>query len=121
MKLLANENIPLKAVWALRSAGEDVLSVTESSPGIADDEVLRLARVQGRVIVTFDRDYGDLVFRRRVPPPAGVLFLRLTPKSPRELATYLIELKGSGVQLEGRFTTASRKGIRRRPMRREDG
>lgn len=120
MKLLANENIPLKTVEALRSAGEDVLSVTESSPGIADAEVLRLASAQGRVIITFDRDYGDLVFGRGLPPPAGVLYLRFVPKSPRELAAYVIDLKASGVQLEGRFTSASRKGIRQRPMR-EDG
>ena len=110
----------MRTVRALRSAGEDVLSITESSPGMADDEVLRLASVQGRVIVTFDRDYGDLVFRRGLPPPAGVLYLRFAPKSPRELAAYVIELKASGVQLEGRFTSASRKGIRQRPMRPED-
>ena len=87
---------------------------------MADVEVLRLASAQGRVIVTFDRDYGDLVFGRRLPPPAGVLYLRFVPESPKELAAYVIELKASGVRLEGRFTTASRKGIRQRPARHED-
>ena len=70
MKWLADENIPLGTVAALRSCGEDVLAVAQASPGAAHEEVLRLARRQGRVIVTFDRDYGDLVFGRLLAPPA---------------------------------------------------
>ena len=109
----------MKAVAALRSAGEDVLSVTETSPGMADDKVLPLASAQGRVIVTFDRDYGDLVFGRGLPPPEGVLYAFRAEVANRT-GRDVIGLKASGVQLEGWFTTASRKGIRQRPMRPED-
>ena len=62
MRLLANENIPLATVEALREAGEDVVSVTEDSPGATDEAVIRWARQEERVVVTFDRDYGELVF-----------------------------------------------------------
>ena len=118
MKLLADENVPLKTVGALRRSGEDVVAVAEVSPGAADEDVLELARRQGRVIVTFDRDYGHLVFGRHLAPPAGVLYLRSLPESAEELATYVMELKANGVQFEGRFTTVSRSGIRQRPMHR---
>ena len=60
MKLLADENIPLVSVRGLRDLGHDIVSIAEQSPGISDEEVLRLSRAQGRVIVTFDRDYGEL-------------------------------------------------------------
>jgi uncharacterized protein with PIN domain len=46
---------------ALRTEGFDVLSISELSPGISDDVVLKLARDQGRILLTFDRDYGELV------------------------------------------------------------
>ncbi|HEV8358647.1 MAG TPA: DUF5615 family PIN-like protein [Gemmatimonadales bacterium] len=45
MRLLADENIPLETVRALRLAGHDVFAVTESSPGAADEALLELARV----------------------------------------------------------------------------
>jgi len=88
MRVLANENIPLASVVSLRQAGHDVLSVTEFSPGISDKEVLRLAHSQARVILTFDRDYGELVFRHRLPVPAGAMYLRFSPASPIEPASY---------------------------------
>jgi hypothetical protein len=43
VKLLADENVPRRAVVALREAGHDVLSIAEASPGLPDTEVLRLA------------------------------------------------------------------------------
>ena len=51
-KLLADENVPLKAVEILREKGVDVASVTELSPGLKDREVLDLAGREGRIIVT---------------------------------------------------------------------
>jgi predicted nuclease of predicted toxin-antitoxin system len=58
MRFLANENFPLVSVRRLREAHHDVLSVGESMPGIKDEEVLALAALEGRVLLTFDRDYG---------------------------------------------------------------
>lgn len=68
MRLLANENIPLASVATLRRAAHDVVSVMERSPGFPDEEVLRLAHSEARIILTFDRDYGELVYRHRLPP-----------------------------------------------------
>jgi predicted nuclease of predicted toxin-antitoxin system len=63
MQLLANENFPLVSVQLLRQANYDVASITEDSPGIEDPEVLARAVDEQRIILTFDRDYGELIFR----------------------------------------------------------
>lgn len=116
MKLLADENIPLASVRGLRDLGHDVLSIAEQSPGISDEEVLRLSRTEGRVIVTFDRDFGKLVFGRRLPAPVGILYLRFVPRSPLEVTDYVSRLLDQNIQLERRITSADRGGIRQRPF-----
>ena len=118
MKLLADENVPLGTGAALRRSGEDVLALAEGSPGAADEDVLLLARTQRRVINTFDRDCGHLVFGRRLAPPAGALYLRFVPASAEELAARVMELRATGLELEGSFTTVSGSGIRQRPISR---
>ncbi|MHC5674837.1 DUF5615 family PIN-like protein [Nostoc sp.] len=76
MRFLANENFPLPSVRLLRQAGYDVASVTEDSPGIEDTEVLTRAANDQWVILTFDRDYGELIYRLKLPSPMGVIYLR---------------------------------------------
>ena len=80
-KLLADENVPLKAVEALRRKGVDVVSVIELSPGLKDREVLDLANREGRIIVTFDKDFGELVVRERARVK-GLILLRFR-RDPR--------------------------------------
>ncbi len=116
MRLLTNENIPLASVDALRKAGHDVISVTEHSPGISDEAVLQIAHDEKRIVVTFDRDYGELIFLRQHPLPDGVLYLRFTPRSPLDPAAYLDILVSSGIELYGKFTTADKEKVRQRPL-----
>ena len=111
-KLLVNENIPLRSVRALRNDGYDVISISERSPGISDENVLQIACADNRIIVTFDRDYGELIFRRKLPIPAGILYLRFRPVNPDEVAEYISRLINNGVTLEGMFSTADRSRIR---------
>jgi predicted nuclease of predicted toxin-antitoxin system len=85
-RLLADENVPMVSVRALRINGFDVSSIAEDSPGIADRQVLQRAREQGRWLITLDRDYGELIFRNGEPPPPGVLYLRIVPLDPEEPA-----------------------------------
>ena len=65
MNLPADENIHGDLVAWMRSAGHDVVYVAESAAGLTDDQVLALANAEGRVLVTGDKDFGELVFRRR--------------------------------------------------------
>ncbi len=116
MRLLINENIPLASVAALRDVGHDVTSITELSPGISDEAVMAIAHEEKRIVVTFDRDYGELVFRRRLPLPGGVLYLRFLPTSPLEPADYLARLIAAGIELEGKFSTGDREQVRQRSL-----
>jgi predicted nuclease of predicted toxin-antitoxin system len=72
MQLIADENFPLISIRLLRQAGYDISSVTEDSSGIEDTEVLARAVNEQRIILTFDRDYGELIYRFRLPAPKGV-------------------------------------------------
>lgn len=63
--LLANENWPQPSLRALQAAGFDVQAVAELMPRASDLKVLQHAAQTGRWVLTFDRDYGELVFARR--------------------------------------------------------
>ena len=82
MRILANENFPQTAVDALRGDGHDVKWVRTESPGISDREVLAHAQLDGRIVVTFDKDFGELAFRFGLPAACGIILFRLTTPSP---------------------------------------
>jgi predicted nuclease of predicted toxin-antitoxin system len=63
MKFLANENIPKRALELLREAGIDIVSVLDAATGLSDLEVLGVGKDQGRILLTFDKDFGNLVFK----------------------------------------------------------
>jgi len=117
MKFLANENFPVASIRRLRASGFDVASVIEDSPGAKDESVLSRAHAEQRVVLTFDRDYGELVFKRRLLAPHGIIFLRFAPAYPEEPAERFRELlKVEHVSLEGQFTVVGRGWVRQRPL-----
>lgn len=63
MKFLANENISLASVTYLKSAGFDVMAIGVDYFGISDREVMQLAINESRIIITYDCDYGELIFK----------------------------------------------------------
>lgn len=115
MKLLVNENIPLASVKYLLSVGFDVLWISDNFSGISDKEVMEIAINQSRTIVTFDRDYGELIFRYGFKPTAGVIYLRFDEYSPSfagELIHKIIVYKD--FIFENRLTVIDERGIRQR-------
>lgn len=107
MKLLADEGVESQIVERLRDEGHDVGYVAELSPGITDDEVLGCANKEGRILVTVDKDFGELVFRMgRVS--TGVLLLRLAGLAASEKAAIVAESLGAhGDRMPGSFTVIS--------------
>ena len=63
MKLLANENFPLDSIRLLFQQGFDIKSIGIDYSGITDREVMQIAIKEQRTILTFDRDYGELIFK----------------------------------------------------------
>lgn len=118
-RVLANENIPLPAVALLRERGVDVIAVAESMPGASDADVTALARDEGRVLLTFDRDYGELVFSRGHAPPPAIIYLRQESLPARRIGELVLALLAESSGIAGYFVVASQQSVRRRPMPRE--
>jgi predicted nuclease of predicted toxin-antitoxin system len=121
MRLLADENFPAPAVAALRRLGHDVLAVAESMPGVSDAEVLATAGQQDRVLLTLDRDYGDLIFHHGQPAPAGVILFRLAGRSPQDDNQRMLQALQQAGDCAGRFTTVTDTLIRSRAFPRPAG
>ncbi len=117
MRFLANENIPLQVVKALADEGFDITSATLVCQGAPDQEVLALATRENRIVLTFDKDYGYLVFRKRQPAPAGVVLLRFAPRSVEYIRDRPSRLLSGGLPLSGRFTVASESRVRSVPLK----
>jgi predicted nuclease of predicted toxin-antitoxin system len=117
MKFLADENLPELTLDLLRKQEVDILSVLSVGTGLKDRDVLRIANEQGRLLVTFDKDFGDLVFSAGMQTK-GVILLRFRPTSPEQVAHKLKALLDSGVELEGNFVVLGDEGIRVTPVRR---
>jgi predicted nuclease of predicted toxin-antitoxin system len=62
LRILADESVEGEVVARLRSQGHDVAYIPEASAGIRDDKVLARANAEGRVLLTEDKDFGDLAF-----------------------------------------------------------
>lgn len=115
LKLLANENLPMISVHALRRTGLDILAISETSPGLKDEVVLKLSKEQSRALMTFDRDYGELVYRRRMPCPPAIIYLRFDPASPIEPAHIVQQfLARTESELDGYFFVLNRDSVRKR-------
>ena len=84
MKFLANENFPYPSIIKLRQAGYDITSISEDSPSVTDNEVMQRAINENRTILTFDRDYGELIFKHGYRPLSGVIYFRIFSYLPDE-------------------------------------
>lgn len=76
MKFLVDESVEFPVVTYLRSQGHDVVAVAEDFPSTADADILASAWQQERILVTNDRDFGELVFFHELPH-RGIIFFRL--------------------------------------------
>ena len=107
MRLLADENVPLASIEQLRADGHEV---EQLPPGTADSIILERARTHRRILITFDRDFGDLIFRVGQAAPPGLLYLRFEPAWPTEAADVLRALFAQAeIEFEG-FPHGRRSG-----------
>ncbi|HVZ98109.1 MAG TPA: DUF5615 family PIN-like protein [Chitinophagaceae bacterium] len=115
MKLLANENFPLKSVIYLKNKGHDIKAIGIDNPSVEDRVVINIAIAEERTILTFDRDYGELIFKHNYKPERGVIYLRLieyAPDEPGKIVEDLISQKE--ITFARALTVADTTGIRQR-------
>ncbi len=79
MKFFADECCDTGIVTSLRMEGHDVIYALEEEPGLQDDKVLQRAYVERRILITEDKDFGELVYRLK-KPAAGIVLIRITVK-----------------------------------------
>lgn len=117
MRFLVDENIHADIVVWLRSLGQDVLYAAEVLARTPDDDLLDIARREDRILVTDDKDFGELVYRRRLASH-GIVLIRLSTGSIderlRRLREVWREIESHGA---GHFTVIGDKKVRIRPMR----
>jgi predicted nuclease of predicted toxin-antitoxin system len=112
MQLLADEGVHQGIVAGLREAGHSVSYVAETIPGASDEAVLKKATDLEAVLVTSDKDFGELVFRQKLTH-RGVILLRLFGCALPEQVEVVLELLSSyGDKVEEGFTVVDRQGFR---------
>jgi predicted nuclease of predicted toxin-antitoxin system len=115
MDFLANENFPLSSIEILRYNSLNIKSIAAEFSGITDKEVMEIALREDRTILTFDRDYGELIFKYGYTPSAGIILFRWDHFSPTEPGQFLIELlRNSIFDFRKCLTVISRNSIRQR-------
>ncbi len=103
MRLLADESCDFGVVLALRAAGHDVVAIAEVSPREKDESVIKRALREERIVVTEDKDFGQLVYANR-QATGGVLFLRFPAKARASIARTVVDtVQRRGETLKGKF------------------
>ena len=117
MKIVADENVDRQIVDRLRSDGHEVFFIAELDPGIDDDAVLLKSRELSALLVTADKDFGELLFRQH-KLHSGVMLIRLAGLKPEwkaELVAAALEKHGDALSLG--FAVLSRRALRlRKPL-----
>ncbi len=112
MNLLADENVDRTVVERLRQAGHTVLAVADMEPGIGDPMVLARANEAQALLLTEDKDFGELVFRQRLVH-AGVMLVRLAGLGAPAKAKLLLQVLADHCEkLRGAFTVVSPDAVR---------
>lgn len=115
MKFLANENVPFSSIIYLKSKGHDIKAIGIDDPSISDEQVMNIAINENRTIITYDSDYGELIFRYNYKPKAGVIFIRVQPIEPLETAKIIEDLLSKrNISFEHTLTVIDTNSIRQK-------
>jgi hypothetical protein len=114
MKFLADENVPAATVRALQEAGHDVVWIMTVSPGINDREVLARVAREGRILLTFDKDFGELARNVALPSICGILLFRIPMPPPGDAAARLADLITARDDWAGQFSVVEPGRVRMR-------
>jgi len=116
MRILAHENVSATVIQTLRDHGHDVLSVKESLRGEKDSAILARAQAEQRLVVTHDKDFGELAFRSGLPAECGVILLRLLGDNAAADNQRVLQAIEGRSDWAGHFSVVSDDRIRMRPL-----
>jgi predicted nuclease of predicted toxin-antitoxin system len=112
LRFLADECCDYAAVRALRSAGHEVETISELAPKAEDGQVMDLAANQGRILVTEDKDFGQLVYAA-ARHASGVILLRFPGNARGAIGPALVSaVERLGEHLYGSFVVVRPGNLR---------
>jgi len=116
MKFLADESVDRQIVACLRQAGHTVLYVAEMEPGMPDEAVLETANREQALLLTADKDFGELVYRQR-RVAHGIVLFRLAGAPPARKADVVLSvIRRHGSELPDSFTVVTAEAVRIRRL-----
>ncbi|HEY6170845.1 MAG TPA: DUF5615 family PIN-like protein [Candidatus Kapabacteria bacterium] len=114
--IIADENISSSLIKALRENGFEVVSVKEEFSGMGDKDILKMSLQPPPIILTEDKDFGDLIFSEH-QESVGVVFLRYEYIDRHVMNDRTCTLfKNQSDSLIGKFTTITTKKTRSRDL-----
>ncbi|HEY4774164.1 MAG TPA: DUF5615 family PIN-like protein [Xanthobacteraceae bacterium] len=116
MRFLANENFPGDAVTELKAAGHDIVWVRTAAPGSKDEEIVAWAARDGRIVLTFDTDFGELTWRAGLPASSGVVLFRLPMPAAAGVGAALAARISERNDWAGHFSVIEPGRVRMRPL-----
>lgn len=120
LRLLANENVPGEAVEALRAEGHDVSWARTHAPGRTDGAILAQGQAENRILITFDKGFGELAFRWGLPASSGVILLRLETQGAAQATALVLSALRSRSDWAGHFSVVERGRVRMKPLLRAE-
>jgi predicted nuclease of predicted toxin-antitoxin system len=112
MNFLADESCAGPVIRALREAGHHVVAISEVAKGAADEDVLDRAQNEKRVLITEDRDFGELVYARG-RSSTGVILVRFPSRARRAKPATVVEAVAKlGTRLQDSFTVVEPGRVR---------
>lgn len=116
MRIVLDENMPSAVASMLRSCGHDVAWIRTDSPGATDEAILARAVSEQRLLITFDKDFGDLAFRQGHAASCGVLLFRIATPSAAAVAKKITDMVNSRNDWIGWFSVIDDRRIRMTPL-----
>lgn len=112
LKIVFDESVDYRLVKKIISAGYEGISIMKDYKGISDKEVLIIARNNNAIIITEDKDFGELIFSHK-ESKTGIVLLRYNAKDLDKIHdSIIITFKKYNESLYKKFTVISTNKIR---------
>lgn len=115
MKFIADENIPSEVILKLKNKGYDIISVGSIKKGLEDLEVVSLALHEKRTIITFDVDFGEIIFKLN-KPSKGVIILRVHPQNTKYITSILLKIFKKEIKFDASFCVVEKDRVKIIPL-----